>query len=213
MARLREEMVRTQLERRDITDASVLAAMRKVERHRFVSPVVLDEAYEDRPLPIGHGQTISQPYVVAYMTQAIRPRKGMKVLEVGTGSGYQAAVLAELVDNVFTIEILAPLGESAAKRLDEQGYKNVKVRIGDGFQGWPEEAPFDGIVVTAAPTEIPEPLLDQLAPGGRLVIPLGDNWQDLVLAEKDASGRITRQTLFPVRFVPMTGEAQRHRPD
>lgn len=210
-ARARERMVRIQLAGRDITDAGVLAAMGKVERHRFVPAAEQAAAYDDRPLPIGDGQTISQPYVVATMTQAVRPRKGMKVLEIGTGSGYQAAVLAELVGQVYTIEIVPALGKRAEMLLTTLGYANVHVRVGDGFKGWPEEAPFDAIVVTAAPSEIPPPLLAQLAVGGRLVIPVGETWQELVLVEKKDGGKLERTTLYPVRFVPMTGEAQRER--
>ena len=208
MAELRSEMVRAQLAARDIVDPEVLDAMGRVERHRFVPPELEVRAYDDRPLPIGEEQTISQPYIVAFMTQAIGPKPDMRVLEIGTGSGYQAAILGELVAEVFTIEIVEPLGERARGLLAELGYENVHVRIGDGFRGWPEEAPFDAIVVTAAPAEIPPPLLEQLAPGGRLVIPVGEAWQELILVEKAEDGTLRRSSILPVRFVPMTGEAQ-----
>ena len=203
----RDEMVDRQIAARGVRDARVLAALRRVPRHRFVPPELASESYDDRPLPIGHRQTISQPYIVAAMSEAIRPEPDDRVLEIGTGSGYQAAVLAELVAEVYTIEIVAPLGDEARRTLEALGYRNVKVRIGDGFAGWPEAAPFDAIVVTAAPEVIPPPLLEQLAPGGRLVIPVGDAWQELRLVTKTPSGFET-ETLMPVRFVPMTGRAQ-----
>jgi protein-L-isoaspartate(D-aspartate) O-methyltransferase len=158
-------------------------------------------------LPIGHRQTISQPYIVAAMTEAIRPEPGDRILEIGTGSGYQAAVLAEVVEHVYTIEIVEPLGEQARRTFEELGYENVSVRVGDGFAGWPEEAPFDAIVVTAAPEEIPPPLIEQLAEGGRLVIPVGDTFQELRLVTRSPAGLVT-EDLMPVRFVPMTGRAQ-----
>jgi protein-L-isoaspartate(D-aspartate) O-methyltransferase len=202
----REAMVQRQIASRGIRDERVLAALNAVPRHRFVPAVLQDEAYRDSPLPIGHGQTISQPYIVALMTELIRPQPGMRVLEIGTGSGYQAAVLAEIVSEVYTIEIVAPLGQAAAALLSDLGYDNVHTRIGDGFDGWPDEAPFDAIVVTAAPAEIPRPLLDQLAPGGRLVIPVGRGSQDLVLVTRTADG-LDRKSVIPVRFVPMTGKA------
>lgn len=204
---LRLEMVARQIEARGIRDPRVLAALRRVPRHRFVPPALQDEAYSDSPLPIGHDQTISQPYIVALMTELIRPREETKVLEVGTGSGYQAAVLGECTGQVYTIEIVEALARSAAALLAELGHRNVHVRAGDGFDGWPEQAPFDAIVVTAAPARIPQPLLDQLAPGGRLVIPLGTDSQDLVLVERTADG-FRRSTITPVRFVPMTGKAR-----
>jgi protein-L-isoaspartate(D-aspartate) O-methyltransferase len=202
----RAAMVRRQIEARGVEDDRVLAAMRKVPRHRFVPPEAIGSAYADHPLPIGKGQTISQPYIVALMTSVIRPDAGMKVLEIGTGSGYQAAVLAECVDQVYTIEIIPELGEQAESLLGELGYDNVHVRVGDGFNGWPEEAPFDAVVVTAAPDEIPKLLLDQLAVGGRLVIPVGVYSQELVLVTRTEKG-FDRKKVTDVRFVPMTGKA------
>lgn len=186
---------------------AVMAAMGKVPRHRFVPAVLAGAAYENRALSIGDGQTISQPYIVALMTDLLDPKPGDSVLEIGTGSGYQAAVLAELVAKVHTVEILRPLGERAAKLLKELGYRNIETRIGDGYRGWPETAPFDAIIVTAAIAEPPRPLLDQLKPGGRMVIPLGAGaTQQLVVIEKRSDGTlVTRQTL-PVRFVPFTRE-------
>jgi protein-L-isoaspartate(D-aspartate) O-methyltransferase len=207
-ARLREAMVRSQLEARDITDARVLRAFRDVPRHLFVPEPLRRDAYADRPLPIGAGQTISQPYIVALMSQALRLSGDEKVLEIGTGSGYQAAILARLARQVFSIEIVPSLAQEAAARLRELGCANVRVRAGDGYRGWPEEAPFDAIVVTCAPEAIPQPLLDQLAEGGRLVIPVGEIVQDLVLVEK-RNGKLVRSELAPVRFVPMTGEAEK----
>jgi protein-L-isoaspartate(D-aspartate) O-methyltransferase len=202
----RKNMVFTQLERRGIRSGTVLRAMEKVPRHRFVPENMVQLAYEDGPLPIGYGQTISQPYIVALMTEALEITPRERVLEVGTGSGYQAAVLAELAQEVYTIEIVEPLGRGAEARLRELGYSNVHVRIGDGYQGWTEHAPYDAIIVTAAPDHVPEPLLAQLKVGGRLVIPLGRQDQDLVLLRKTKDG-VKRRTLSPVRFVPMTGEA------
>lgn len=201
-------MVERQLTARGIDDAAVLAAMRAVPRHRFVPPIVEAYAYADRPLPIGHEQTISQPYVVAFMTQAAEISPGDRVLEIGTGSGYQAAVLAELVGELWTIEIIEPLAERAKEALMGCGYSRVHVRTGDGYRGWPEEAPFDVILVTAAPDHVPQPLLDQLAPGGRLVLPVGDLRQEVVRIRRSAAG-YERESLLPVRFVPMTGEAER----
>jgi protein-L-isoaspartate(D-aspartate) O-methyltransferase len=201
-------MVVSQIEARRIRDPLVLEAMRTVPRHRFVPPEYREQAYADHPLPVGEHQTISQPYIVALMTELARPRPGIKVLEVGTGSGYQAAVLAACGVEVYTIEILPGLARKAAAVLDELGYENLHTRIGDGYDGWPEEAPFDAIVVTAAPGEIPQPLLDQLAPGGRLVIPVGSYSQDLVLVTRTADG-FERRAVTPVRFVPMTGKAQK----
>ncbi len=206
LKRRRLAMVATQIESRGIVDTRVLEALRQVPRHRFVPGAFQNEAYDDRPLPIGHRQTISQPYIVALMTELIGPQPEMRVLEVGTGSGYQAAVLAETTKEVFTIEIVPELAQQAAALLAELGHSNVHVRAGDGFDGWPEQAPFDAIVVTAAPAVIPQPLLDQLAPGGRLVIPLGTDSQDLVLVERTPDG-FRRRTITPVRFVPMTGKA------
>ena len=208
LARLRNLMVEEQIAARGVKDTRVLAAMRKVPRHLFVPENLIPEAYDDTPLPIGYGQTISQPYIVALMTELLQLRGDEKVLEVGTGSGYQAAVLAELAREVYTIEIVEPLARQAAERLRELGYTNVHVRHGDGYDGWPEKAPFDGIIVTAAPEEIPKPLLDQLKPGGRLVIPVGAWSQDLLVVTKSADGKITRRVVIPVRFVPMTGKAE-----
>ena len=204
----RAEMVRSQIASRDIRDPRVLEAMREVPRHRFVPPDYRNSAYVDRPLPIGLRQTISQPYIVAAMTELLRPESTDRVLEVGTGSGYQAAVISRLVAKVYTIEILPELAESAAKTLAELGYANVAVSSGDGYRGIPSEAPFDGILVTAAPDEIPQPLIDQLAIGGRMVIPVGDFYQQLTVVEKTDRG-ISKRSVFPVRFVPMTGEATR----
>ncbi|NIV45674.1 MAG: protein-L-isoaspartate(D-aspartate) O-methyltransferase [Gammaproteobacteria bacterium] len=203
---MREAMVTRQIEARGIRDPAVLAALRRVPRHRFVPEARQDEAYRDHPLPIGHGQTISQPYIVALMTELVEPRPEMKVLEVGTGSGYQAAVLAECVGHVFTIEILPELSRRSSALLAKLGYDNVHTRIGDGYDGWPDEAPFDAIVVTAAPPEIPQPLLEQLAVGGRLVIPVGRGTQDLVVVTRSERG-FSRRVVTPVRFVPMTGKA------
>lgn len=200
-------MVEEQIRARGIRDEAVLEAMRRVPRHRFVPEDLAESAYRDHPLPIGHGQTISQPYVVAFMSEAAEVRPGDRVLEVGTGSGYQAAVLAEMGAEVFTIEILPPLAERARRALEQCGYRNVHVRVGDGFRGWPEKAPFDAIVVTAAPKEIPPPLLEQLAVGGRLVIPVGERKQHIVRVRRTPEG-LERERLLPVRFVPMTGEAQ-----
>jgi protein-L-isoaspartate(D-aspartate) O-methyltransferase len=194
-------------------DDRVTAEMGKVPRHSFVPEHRASDAYLNRPLPIGEGQTISQPYIVALSTDLLEPRPGDVVLEVGTGSGYQAAVLAELVRQVYSIEIVVPLRREAARRLRALGYDNVEVKIGDGYQGWPEKGPFDGIVVTAAAPDVPMPLVNQLKPGGRMVIPVGPRFaeQELVLIEKLADGSVTRRTVLPVRFVPMTGEAQQPR--
>jgi len=200
---LREEMVRLQIERRGVRNPAVLRAMREVPRHLFVPEPMRRSAYEDHPLPIGHGQTISQPYIVAAMTEMLDPKPGHRVLEIGTGSGYQAAVLARLVSHVYTIEIVEPLGKQAQERLAALGYRNVTVRIGDGYEGWPEEAPFDRIILTAAPPEVPQKLIDQLRNGGRLVAPVGAGWQELVVIDKDAKGNVRRRTEFPVMFVPM----------
>jgi len=189
-------------------DPKVMDAMRKVPRHEFVPRQFRDLAYENRPLPIGHGQTISQPYIVALMTDLLEPKPQDKVLEVGTGSGYQAAILAQLVAEVYTIEIIEPLGNEARERLQRLNYNNVHVRIGDGYYGWKEHGPYDGIVVTAAASHIPPPLIQQLKPGGRMVIPVGSRFmvQQLVLVEKDAKGKLTTRQLLPVRFVPLTGQ-------
>lgn len=210
LAKMRRAMVSGQIERRGVTDPDVLNAMLKVERHRFVPETLRTHAYNDNPLPIGESQTISQPYIVALMTELLKPEERHKVLEVGTGSGYQAAVLAEIVKEVYTIEIVEPLGERAKALLDSLGYENIHVRIGDGYRGWPGEAPFDGIIVTAAPPEVPQPLIDQLKDGGRMVIPVGERYQELLLITKE-NGEVKRETVTPVRFVPMTGEAQQKR--
>ena len=203
----RLEMVESQIVARDVRDPRVLEAMRTVPRHRFVPPRLLSLAYEDHPLPIGHEQTISQPFIVAIMTELLELEPGDRVLEVGTGSGYQAAVLSVLVREVFTIEIVEELAVSATATLADLGYDNVTVRAGDGYRGWPEQQPFDAIIVTAAPEEIPEPLLEQLAEGGRLVIPVGGRSQELIQVRK-RDGVLERRSVIPVRFVPMTGEAQ-----
>jgi protein-L-isoaspartate(D-aspartate) O-methyltransferase len=199
---LRERMVTEQIAARGIGDEKILQALRRVPRHEFVPEPLRDRAYADRPLPIGEGQTISQPYIVALMTLAVAPDKNMKVLEIGTGSGYQAAVLAELCRSVYTIEIVETLGKRAAEVLAKR-YSNVHVRIGDGYRGWPEEAPFDAIIVTASPTSVPAPLIEQLREGGRMVIPVGEaNPQELVLLTKK-EGRLRQESILPVRFVPM----------
>lgn len=203
----RQRMVETQLATRDIRDPKVLAAMKRVPRHLFVPDNERRSAYGDGPLPIGQGQTISQPYIVAYMTQALDLQPGDRVLEVGTGSGYQAAVLAELVKEVYSIEIVPELARRAELVLMELGYTNVHVRAGDGYRGWPDKAPFDAIIVTAAPGHVPQPLVDQLAVGGKLVIPVGSWDQEMVIITKTDKGVLERRTIG-VRFVPMTGEAQ-----
>jgi protein-L-isoaspartate(D-aspartate) O-methyltransferase len=208
---LRERMVAEQLVGRDITDAAVLRAMRRVPRHELVPESDRSQSYEDHPLPIGHGQTISQPYIVAYMTQLLRLKTGDKTLEVGTGSGYQAAVLAEVTKtNVYTIEIVRPLAERAARDLKRLGYTGVRVRHGDGYEGWPEHAPFDAIIVTAGADHVPPPLIRQLKPGGRMVIPVGGVWaiQYLVIVEKQADGTVRKHQDLPVRFVPLTGKGE-----
>ncbi|MBU1425881.1 MAG: protein-L-isoaspartate(D-aspartate) O-methyltransferase [Gammaproteobacteria bacterium] len=185
----------------------VVAAMEKVERHRFVPPGLVALAYLNRPLPIGYGQTISQPYIVALMTDLMKLKPGGKVLEIGTGSGYQAAVLAELAGLVYSIEIIEPLGKQAGERLQTLGYRNVKTKVGDGYYGWPEAAPFDAIMVTAAASHVPPPLIKQLKPGGRMVIPLGSQFmtQTLMLVEKHRDGSVTNRQILPVAFVPLTG--------
>ena len=204
----RLKMVRRQIEARDVRDARVLEAMRTVPRHRFVPESQEPYAYDDRPLPIGHRQTISQPYIVALMSELAKVKPGDKVLEVGTGSGYQAAVLAEMGVKVFSIEIVEPLAKRAKATLDKLGYgRRVEVRHGDGYTGWPEHAPFDAIVVTAAPPKIPEPLKEQLKIGGRLVIPVGKYYQSLLRVTRTEKG-FREESVIPVRFVPMTGKAQ-----
>jgi len=200
----RERMVREQIEYRGIRSSDVLRAMRATPRHLFVPADVRFMAYEDRPLPIGHGATISQPYIVALMTELLEPTKTDRVLEIGTGSGYQAAVLSQLVNRVYTIEIVPELARSAEENLRRLGYSNVTVRQGDGYKGWTEEAPFDRIILTAAPPEIPPVLVNQLASGGRLIAPIGSGWnQELVLIEKTAEGKIRRSSKGAVAFVPM----------
>lgn len=198
----RKSMVKNQIKARGIHDSAVLDAMIKVKRHEFVPPAYQAFAYRDQPLPIGHGQTISQPYIVALMTSLLELDKDSKVLEIGTGSGYQAAVLAELCDSVFSIEIIEDLGIEASQRLQKLGYDNVVVRIGDGYQGWEEHAPYDGIIVTCAPPQIPEALQAQLKNGGKMVIPVGEKYQDLQLLIKK-EGKIKEKSIIPVRFVPM----------
>ncbi|HLA85328.1 MAG TPA: protein-L-isoaspartate(D-aspartate) O-methyltransferase [Thermoguttaceae bacterium] len=205
----RAKMIRDDLAARDIRDPRVLEAMGRVPRQRFVPERYADEAYGDRPLPIGHGQTISQPYIVALMTQLTEPKPTSRALDVGTGSGYQAAVLSELCKEVYSIEIVEPLATEAKKRLAELGYRNVTVRHGDGYRGWKEHSPFDVIIVAAAADHVPEPLVEQLAPGGRLVMPVGNYFQDLLLVEKRADGSVGHKKVAAVAFVPMTGEAER----
>ncbi len=200
-------MVARQISARGVRDERVLAAMRSVPRHQFVAAETSGLAYADLPLPIAHRQTISQPYIVALMTELASIGADSKVLEVGTGSGYQAAVLAEIADEVYSIEIVAPLAASAGHTLQRLGYTNVHVRHGDGYRGWPEQAPFDAILVTAAPPRVPEPLRQQLAVGGRLIVPVGTRHQELRVIERTSDG-FTERNVLPVRFVPMTGEVQ-----
>lgn len=204
----RRRMIEADLADRGIDNRRVLEAMGRIARHRFVPEDLQHTAYADHPLPIGHKQTISQPYIVALMTQLAEPKPTDRALDVGTGSGYQAAVLAELCAEVYGIEIVEPLAKLGANRLAELGYKNATVRHGDGFRGWPDKAPFDIVIVAAAPPDIPKPLIEQLAPGGRLVIPVGRHFQHLVRLRKLPDGTIEEETVLPVRFVPMTGEAQ-----
>jgi protein-L-isoaspartate(D-aspartate) O-methyltransferase len=201
----RNRMVNQQIRDRGVNDAAVLTAMRKAKRHLFVPPSQAAHAYDDRPLPIGSGQTISQPYIVGYMTEVVKPAAEFKVLEVGTGSGYQAAVLAEIVKEVYTIEIIPELGQTAKTRLGKLGYENVHVKIADGYYGWKEHAPFDAIIVTAAAEYIPPPLIEQLKDGGRIIIPVGSPFmtQMLMLVEKKG-GKTKTKSLFPVAFVPFT---------
>jgi len=206
-ARVREKMVEDQIVRRGVMDTLVLAAMRRVPRHLFVPANTRDSAYTDGALPIGEGQTISQPYIVARMTEVLQLKGDERVLEIGTGSGYQTAILAEIVEEVYTIEILEHLAKSGRETLDRTGYTNIIFMVGDGYRGWPEHAPFDAIIVTAAPDHIPQPLVDQLKVGGRLVIPVGEWHQELVLLRKMEHG-VVKKNVLPVRFVPMTGEAQ-----
>ncbi|MGH9861855.1 MAG: protein-L-isoaspartate(D-aspartate) O-methyltransferase [Candidatus Acidiferrales bacterium] len=210
---LREALVRFTIEqptdmRDPVSDARVLAAMRQIPRHEFVPADLRDQAYDDHPLPIGYGQTISQPYIVAKMTELLAPQPGDRVLELGAGSGYQAAVLSPLVKEVYTMEIIEPLGQAARQRLQRLGYRNVEVKVGDGYFGWPEKAPFDAIVVTAWATHVPPPLLEQLKPGGRMVIPVGSVFfqQNLVVVHKGKTATDLRmESVMPVAFVPLTG--------
>lgn len=207
----RQAMVEQQIAARGITDPATLEAMRTVPRHEFLPLRLREEAYGDYPLPIGHGQTISQPYIVAFMTEAIHPQRGEKILEVGAGSGYQAAVLAQMGADIYTIEIIEPLAKMARQTLERLGYKNAQVRLGDGYRGWPEHAPFDAIIVTCAPENIPPDLVTQLRDGGRMIIPVGGGTeQELVLLRKK-DGKIEKESVLPVRFVPMTGEAEKLR--
>lgn len=208
-AKRRAKMVERQFKLRDISDRRVLKAVYDVPRHEFVPEEYRDMAYNDQPLPIGHEQTISQPYIVGLMTQLAKVGPESKVLDVGTGSGYQAAVLAEITEQVFSIEILKPLADEATERLKRLGYDNITVRHGDGYAGWPDEAPFDVIIVAAAPDHVPPKLVEQLAPGGRLIIPVGNRKsQQLMVIEKQKDGKATKRAVVPVAFVPMTGEAQ-----
>ncbi len=204
----RAAMVKTQIEARGVKDPRILESMKAVPRHLFIGESLWPVAYSDSPLPIRGDQTISQPYIVALMTELLQPEKHHVVLEIGTGSGYQAAVLSKVVHRVYTIEIVPELGQSAEKTLKRLGYDNVTVRVGDGYQGWPEEAPFDRIIVTAAPEEIPQILVEQLKPGGRMVLPVGSQlWgQDLLILEKDGEGNVNMEQSIPVRFVPMIHE-------
>lgn len=203
MAAARGRMVTRQIEERGIRHPGVLKAMRDTPRHLFVPDEIKSRAYDDTPLPIGWGQTISQPYIVASMTELLDPKPHHRVLEIGTGSGYQAAILSPLVAQVYTIEVVPQLGAQAEERLKRMGYKNVTVRIGDGYQGWPEHAPFDLIILTAAPPQLPGALVEQLKNGGRLVAPIGTAWQELVVVDKDQAGKVRQRKEYPVMFVPM----------
>jgi protein-L-isoaspartate(D-aspartate) O-methyltransferase len=203
----RRSMIERHLRNRGISSPAVLAAMEEVPRHRFVPAGHQAEAYGDHPLPIGLGQTISQPYIVALMTELLEPKRNQRVLEIGTGSGYQAAILSRVVAEVYSIEIVDELARRATRTLAELGYDNVHVRSGDGYDGWPEQAPFDAVILTAAPPRIPAPLLEQLRPGGRMVLPLGEATQDLLVLTRTADG-YDRRVVAPVRFVPMTGKVQ-----
>lgn len=205
---LRMDMVDDQIKQRGIRDKVVLEAMRKVKRHELVPVPYQEMAYEDHPLPIGENQTISQPYIVGLMSELLQAKPGDKILEIGTGSGYQAAVLAEMGLEVFSIEIIKPLAVRAEADLRRLGYFDVQVKHGDGYLGWPDEAPFDGIIITAAPPQLPKPLIEQLKTGGRLVVPVGRNLQDLNVYTKKANGKVSKRSVIPVRFVPMTGRAQ-----
>lgn len=209
-AKARARMVERDIAARGVKDERVLAVMREVPRHLFVPPDQAEQAYDDHPLPIGSGQTISQPYIVAFMTEQLRLTGKERVLEIGTGSGYQTAVLARLAARVYSIEIRPELADQARRRLQASGVTNVEVRAGDGWFGWNEEAPFDAILVTAAPEKVPEPLLEQLAPGGRMVIPVGGFYQELKVIERTPDG-FRERSVLPVRFVPFVGEAEKHR--
>ncbi len=212
LERLREQMVVKQIEGRGVRDERVLSAMRKVERHKFIPQHQINSAYDDHPLPIGHGQTISQPYIVALMTELCGLRGTEKVLEIGTGSGYQSAILSLLAKEVYSIEIVEPLGKLSMQRFATMGYKNIEVKIGDGYKGWPEKAPFDVIILTAAPPKIPEKLFDQLREGGVMVAPVGDYFQELVKIEK-IDGKIRRSMITHVRFVPMVPGREKNKTD
>jgi len=205
----RRQMVAEQIRGRDIRDPRVLAAMERVQRHLFMPEALRDEAYGDHPVSIGYGQTISQPYIVGFMSEALAVEPGHRILEIGTGSGYQAAILGELAREVFTIEIIEPLAESARATLAQRGYKNVHVRAGNGYAGWPEQAPFDRIIVTAAPDEVPPALIEQLKVGGLMAIPVGTFTQELRIMKRTVNGMDTLKTL-PVRFVPMTGKDKKN---
>lgn len=207
-AKARDAMVASQIVARGIGDPKTVAAMRQVPRHLFVPPAFVSEAYDDHPLPIGHGQTISQPYIVAFMTEALGLKGGETVLEVGAGSGYQSAVLSRIAGRVFGIEIVEPLAREAAARLAMLGYKNVEIRAGDGYSGWPEHAPFDAIMVTAAAPRVPEPLKEQLKDGGRLILPVGDDVQELKIVTRHGS-RFDERSVLGVAFVPMTGRIRK----
>ncbi|MCF6149222.1 MAG: protein-L-isoaspartate(D-aspartate) O-methyltransferase [Candidatus Kuenenia sp.] len=202
----RKQMVERQIANRGVADERVLEAMETVPRHLFIPEDFRSYSYFDQPVPIGYGQTISQPYIVAFMTEILQLNKDDIVLEIGTGSGYQAAVLAKLAKQVYTIEIVAGLGNRAKKQLQTMGFDNIEVKIGDGYNGWPEHAPFDAIIVTAAAEKIPQPLIDQMSPSGRMIIPVGGVFeiQELILITKDASSKVVKESIFPVRFVPLT---------
>src|SRR5437868_12107498 len=207
----RQQMVERQLMTRGINDQRVLAAMAKVPREEFVTQEARSASYEDGPLPIGYGQTISQPYVVAFMTEQLRPKPSDRVLEVGTGSGYQAAILAELVSDVYSIEIVEPLAKDAEATLQRLGYKNVHVKVGDGYKGWPEEAPFNAVIVTCAPEKVPQSLVEQLKDDGRMVIPVGEQFAQQLYVLETKNGQLKESVTLPVRFVPMTREAEKRK--
>lgn len=208
----RERMVQSQIAARGVADPRVLAAMREVPRHLFLDPQYRGQAYADHPVPIGEGQTVSQPYIVAFMTELLDVQPSDRILEIGTGSGYQSAILSRLAREVDTIEILPELSRRAQERLEGLHCDNVRFLVGDGYRGWPEKAPFDGIIVTAAPRKIPQPLLDQLAVNGKMVIPVGDFYQELKVFTRNADGSVAEKDVLPVRFVPMTGEADKPAP-